>query len=325
MEDPVLRRGRQGLPVYRAGQAPAGLATRRQLRAAGLSTAGLRAAGWLHYSPWHGICALYEQASARPRREVTERQRAALAAGRRRAHETECVDCAERLPWHPTWGRRSERRCRSCELARRERRHQAMLDRDRQRAAQWAREVLADEHTVLLDSETTGLYGHLVEIAVVAASGAVLLDRLVHPGESIPPEATEIHGIDDEQVATAPAFAELEARLAAVLHGRRVITYNTTFDMAVLERELDRLFRATRPGEVVDPHEQHPATTRWMDQAEWECAMRTHAQWYGAWHPGWGSYTWQPLGGDHRALGDCRTVLTRLHEMAAAWSPDPAG
>ncbi|MER6501891.1 hypothetical protein ABT218_21485 [Streptomyces sp. NPDC001455] len=49
--------------------------------------------------------------------------------------------------------------------------------------------------------------------------------------------------------------------------------------------------------------------------------MEQYAAFYGAWHPYWGSYTWQPLGGGHRALDDCQTVTTRLEEMAAYPNP----
>lgn len=79
---PVLRYTADGLPVYRAGRAPGHLATRRQLRAARLSAAGLAPAGWLHYNALHGWCPLYDQRQARPVRPLTARQAAALAAGR---------------------------------------------------------------------------------------------------------------------------------------------------------------------------------------------------------------------------------------------------
>ncbi|AWI32733.1 hypothetical protein DDW44_30945 [Streptomyces tirandamycinicus] len=79
----MLHYGPDGTPaVYRAGRAPERLVTRNQLRAAGLSEAGLKPAAWLHYSPLHGMCPLYERAQARPIRPLTDRQRAALAAGR---------------------------------------------------------------------------------------------------------------------------------------------------------------------------------------------------------------------------------------------------
>ena len=82
-------RYRDGLPVYWSGSAPAGLKTRRQLRAAGLSASGLRPVGWIH-TPRHNEGPLYDPAGARPVRPITERQAAALEWGRRAIGTVEC-------------------------------------------------------------------------------------------------------------------------------------------------------------------------------------------------------------------------------------------
>lgn len=53
----------------------------------------------------------------------------------------------------------------------------------------WAQKILtAPEAYAVLDSETTGLVAtsRIVEIAVTTASGTVLLDALLNPGEPIP-------------------------------------------------------------------------------------------------------------------------------------------
>ncbi len=49
--------------------------------------------------------------------------------------------------------------------------------------------------------------------------------------------------------------------------------------------------------------------------------MEQYAAFYGEWHDYFGSYTWQKLGGGHRALGDAHAVIRRLEEMAAYPSP----
>ncbi|MFF8610684.1 hypothetical protein ACF06X_32775 [Streptomyces sp. NPDC015346] len=49
--------------------------------------------------------------------------------------------------------------------------------------------------------------------------------------------------------------------------------------------------------------------------------MEQYAAFYGNWHDYWGSYTWQPLSGRHRTLGDYRKAATRLEEMAAYPNP----
>jgi hypothetical protein len=71
-------------------------------------------------------------------------------------------------------------------------------------AVRWARAMREPGAAVILDTETTGLDGYLVEVAV---TGAVLLDTLVSPGCPIEPGAQWVHGIADAGVAAAPPLA----------------------------------------------------------------------------------------------------------------------
>ncbi|MBI0380422.1 hypothetical protein JBE27_30195 [Streptomyces albiflaviniger] len=49
---------------------------------------------------------------------------------------------------------------------------------------------------------------------------------------------------------------------------------------------------------------RHPAAHAWLDtQVREECAMEQYAAFYRDWHDFFGSYTWQKLGGGHRAGG----------------------
>lgn len=334
----VLTWSSTGQHTYRSGRVPTHLATGRQLREAGLSAAGLTPAGWLHYSPLHGICPLYDRAAARPVRPLTARQREVLAAGRALAYTAPCARCAVvRAPWRPTWkGKPYCDECRPIVQAEREAERQRKaqeaaeqfrlsLERDRADAASWAAEVLADPAAVVLDTETTGLDGaYLVEIAIVAGDGRVLLESLVNPGVPIPAEVIEIHGITDNMVRDAPTFAELLPRIEAALTGRRVVIYNAEFDKGIIHAELCRLWCGP------DAHRDWNAPGRWEAEqacrdrldawtsrvpARIECAMEEHSRWFGEWHPYWQDYTWQRLGGGHRAAGDCRAVLDRLRQM----------
>jgi DNA polymerase-3 subunit epsilon len=49
---------------------------------------------------------------------------------------------------------------------------------------------------------------------------------------------------------------------------------------------------------------------------KWECIMEWYAQYFGEYSKYWGNYKWQPLCGDHRALGDALAALERLKAMA---------
>jgi DNA polymerase III epsilon subunit-like protein len=157
----------------------------------------------------------------------------------------------------------------------------------------WAREVLADPKTAVLDTETTGLHGYICEISVYEVGGA-LLDTLVNPQAPIEPGAQRIHGLTAEKLATARPFGEIWPMLESLLADRRIVVWNADFDSAVIRRELARL-------NIAPP------------RLAWECAMRNYSDWY------WGmpDSRFMKLNGGHRAAEDCRAVLTRLREMAA--------
>lgn len=171
--------------------------------------------------------------------------------------------------------------------------------------AAWAAGVLADPDAVILDTETTGLHegARIVDIAVTTVRGQVLLDALVNPGEPIPAESTDVHGITDAMVAGAPSFAEILPDLARAIAGRRVLIYNREFDVERLRHELGLL--------GVD-------SGGWLAAVRTEDAMIPYSDWVGDWSEYWGNYRWQPLNGGHRALGDCRAVVECLKAMAGS-------
>jgi hypothetical protein len=70
---------RFGLPTYPYGWAPAGLMTRRQLRAAGLRPAGQDVAAQILWRRGARVAYLYRVALAAPKREATPAQLAAVA------------------------------------------------------------------------------------------------------------------------------------------------------------------------------------------------------------------------------------------------------
>jgi DNA polymerase III epsilon subunit-like protein len=161
----------------------------------------------------------------------------------------------------------------------------------------------AVEHYCILDTETTGLDAaagdQVVEVAVLGIDGVPLLDTLVRPNCSIPPQATTIHGISDADVADAPSFAAVLPQLAAVVAGRTVLIYNACFDLEMISEECVRLGQSC--------------------PLSWEhsrCMMRLYSDYVGLWSEYWHDYQWVPLNGGHRALGDCRAVLQVLEEMA---------
>jgi DNA polymerase III epsilon subunit-like protein len=218
--------------------------------------------------------------------------------------------------WCPPCAERDEREREERRQAEQEARERALEARRQEVAAleEWARTVLADSDTVVLDTETTGLEddARIVDLGVLGVSGDVLVDTLVNPGEPIPGEATDIHGITDALVAAAPAFGDVLEQLTTVLAGKRCLIYNKPYDVARLRHELTMHYRqAGHP----DPEASAAA---WIDGMRFEDVMIPYSDWFGDWSDYWGNYAWQPLyGGDHRAISDCRAVVDRLREMAA--------
>lgn len=311
----------QDLPVYSTGCAPSELMTRAQLRHAGRRLRPGqkdRPQAWLYCMPRHHYAPLYalEQTGQQPK--PTPAQLAALAAGRQVWWQARaCPHCNE---IHKGW-------CNE-EMY-------AMLRQDREAAAGWARRVLGDSACVILDTETTGLHdsARIVEVAVLAVDGSVLLDSLVNPGVSIPAEATRIHGITDDMVKTAPTFSDLLTPLTGALINRKVVIYNRDFDKRRVAVELHRYYSA-RWVNLEKPRNGrrriHPAARAWLAAQTWEdCAMQAYAEWCGDWTWDYeardneplyaqGDYRWQRLpGAGHRAADDCRAVIDVLKEMAA--------
>jgi DNA polymerase III subunit epsilon len=185
----------------------------------------------------------------------------------------------------------------------------------RTKAITWAMGVADDPRVIYLDTETTGFgpRAEIVDIAVVSASGEVVLESLVQPTRSIPADVTAIHGITDSDVKDAPAWRDLYQDLLRVLADRRVVVYNVRFDQQMVNQACDRYALAAPP-------------------AEWECAMRKYAGFYGNWDPGKRWYRFQKLEravlafgaepGGHRAAADafaCRAVV-----LGMAATPLPA-
>lgn len=106
------------------------------------------------------------------------------------------------------------------------------------------------EHLTFFDLETTGMdvgNDRIVQIAMFRADAGFLavvgsLDTLVNPGRPIPQDATDVHGITDEDVRTAPTLDDVAPDIHALIDGAVLVGYNNRrFDTLVLDRELRRV------------------------------------------------------------------------------------
>ena len=100
---------------------------------------------------------------------------------------------------------------------------------------------------VFLDLETTGIKvatDRIVELCFlrINADGSQKIKTLrINPGIPIPPEATEIHGITDEDVKASPKFAQVAHELAEFIDNSDIAGYNSNhFDIPLLVEEFLR-------------------------------------------------------------------------------------
>jgi DNA polymerase III epsilon subunit-like protein len=169
-------------------------------------------------------------------------------------------------------------------------------------AVRWARAMLEPGAAVILDTETTDLPGAICEIAVLdAATGKVLLDTLVQPGEPVTQGAYWVHGISDADLVDAPTWQQVLPSLLQVIGRRRqILAYNADYDLGVVRAACVRY--GLDPGQL---------TAR----RRWSCLMDRRSDWARR-------RRWLPLDGGHRALPDTHAALELLRVMAS--SPGPA-
>lgn len=130
-----------------------------------------------------------------------------------------------------------------------------------------------DVEIALLDVETTGRdagIDRVIELGIVVGCGGVVVERknwLINPGVPIPKEASEVHGIKDDDVKDAPTFGAVAKDIAQALRGRVPAAYNANFDKTFLLSEFARLGQA-----AVTAERPPPALRRdieWIDPLVW--------------------------------------------------------
>lgn len=174
------------------------------------------------------------------------------------------------------------------------------------RAKQWL------SGCVILDTETTGLNSddEIVEISIIDHQGKVLLDTRIRPQKPIPSVATDIHGINNEMVTSAPRWNEVHEAVFAALANRHVVIFNAEFDLRMLQQTAAK-YGLTAPAIMAS------------------CAMTAYAEYYGDWDEVCKRWRFQSLalaanqqciqivGNLHSALADCKTTQRVLQAMAA--------
>lgn len=233
---------------------------------------------------WHEyFYDLYNTSDAQPKRAISNAQQKALKKAQAAAKASwYCTSCGRRLDTRD----RKSFGCWRC--------------RDKNEARKWAQQLLNNNDFVVMDTETTGLQGEIIELAIIDSNGNTLMNTRLNPRLTIEPGAIAVHGITNADLVSEPNFPQIYNKLTGILTSAQItIIYNAAFDT-------ERLAFTCSLHHL--PKIQYKS----------ECAMEWYAQYYGQWSHYYKSYKWQPLiSGDHSALGDCLATLELIKYMAA--------
>jgi len=167
---------------------------------------------------------------------------------------------------------------------------------------------------VFFDLETTGIdvdRDRIVQIALIRCEpdgGRRTYVTLVNPERPIPPEATAVHGIKDEDVRDKPTFAQIRREVEEHLAGADLAGYNSIrFDGPLLAAELNRA-----GGELDLPGVRHLDALvifRLMEPRNLTAAYR--------------KYCGKELAGAHDALADTTATLEVLDAQVGFYEELP--
>ncbi len=99
----------------------------------------------------------------------------------------------------------------------------------------------------VVDIETSGgraQIDRITEIAIYIHDGEKIVDEfstLINPETYIPPFITQLTGINNDMVASAPKFYEVAKKIVLMTEGRLFVAHNAPFDYRFIQEEFKRL------------------------------------------------------------------------------------
>jgi DNA polymerase-3 subunit epsilon len=181
-------------------------------------------------------------------------------------------------------------------------------------AQQWAQERLADENTVIIDIESTGLLHQdpdteIVQICILNIHSRPLFSMMLKPSQPMKDEVVAIHKISNEQIINQPMFPQVAKMIAFVLKDKHVVSWNMDFDWKLLMHMFKK-------------YEQESPKI-----AGASCAMDRYSEWAGEWSSKKDGFKWQKLPNflgeeSHDALNDCRNALKAIQKMAGLFNDE---
>lgn len=186
-----------------------------------------------------------------------------------------------------------------------------MIKRINGNFVEWCVSVVNSSDYVIIDTETTGLQGQVIELAIVDAQGNIVYDGLFKPTCEIEPGAEAVHNIKELMVSGAPSFAEEWPEIYRRIGGRNIITYNAQFDSGRIRTTiLDHHILGNLKDLDVDL----------MQTFTYYCLMEEYQRYYQfqRWQKLHVACSQQNIEFDqkHRALGDALAALEIIRAMA---------
>lgn len=184
----------------------------------------------------------------------------------------------------------------------------------KQKARQWAQERLADESTVIIDVESTGLLREnpdteVVQLCILNHKGRPLFSMLLKPSQPMEQKVIDIHKITNEEIFNQPIFPQIANVISYVLRDKHVIAYNLEFDWKLLVHLFSK-YNLPKP-----------------EVAGLSCAMDKYSEWCGEWSTKKDGFRWQKLPNfagttTHDAFYDCQNTLLTMRKMAGEFNEE---
>lgn len=181
-------------------------------------------------------------------------------------------------------------------------------------AKQWAQERLADESTVIIDIESTGLLHQdpeteIVQLCILNIHGRPLFSMMLKPSQPMSEEVINIHGITNDQVFPQPTFPQVAKMIAFVLKDKHVVSWNMDFDWKLLMHMFKKYKQET------------------PKIAGASCAMDRYSEWAGEWSTKKNGFKWQRLPNftgqeAHDAFNDCVNALKAMQKMSGCFNEE---
>lgn len=181
-------------------------------------------------------------------------------------------------------------------------------------AKNWAQERLADQNTVILDLESTGLLREdpeteIAQICITDTQGRQLFSMLLKPAQPMSQKVIDIHKITNEQIINQPIFPQVAKMIAFVLKDKHVVAWNLEFDWSLLVHMFKK-YDLPKP-----------------QVAGLSCAMDKYSEWAGEWNIKRDGFKWQRLPNftgtaSHDAYFDCQNALMAIRKMAGEFNEE---